>query len=125
MHPAFGLRRDLFPDSIRIIKKINIPRYITRPAQTVCNRFAGYFIWIVKVGHTMICEPCGSLLRCLLRITRKLIDPDDADTDISIREFMDNRFLYRPGTLYTSAGSGRREQGQKTGALSVAVEMVL
>jgi hypothetical protein len=63
------------------------------------------------MNHTLVFEHLGRFLGRLLRITRELFDPDDADTDIGIRKFIDNRRLYRPGTLNTSTGSGRRKQG--------------
>ena len=50
-------------------------------------------------------------LGSLLRIIRKLFEPDNADTDIGIRKFINNRRLHRPGALHTSTGSRRRKQG--------------
>jgi len=73
----------------------------------------------------MVFEHCGRFFGRLLRVARELFDPDDADTDIGIGKFIDNRRLHRPGALHTSAGSGGREQSQKTGALPVAVKAVL
>jgi hypothetical protein len=106
------------------IKQINIPGDSALVAQGFGDGFAGQLIRIPELMNAQIIEyyclfPGGSFT-----VSREHLDPDCADTDFCLRKFLNNGFVYRPGTLLASARSHRGKQGEKANFIMVAVEMI-
>ena len=86
MHPVDRGGRRIMPFAARGVEQVNIPGNPALPAEAVGNRPAGQLVRIVKLAYPGIFENAGGPCGGLSGIGRKLVNPDNGDTDFGIWE---------------------------------------